>query len=222
MNIDIRSKKTEGKTELYTTMKCGTKAIHFNLHMQVDIKKWLECSKTDKKRENFLDREGYTHKIQEIEKGIKVLKKYHKCTKEEVERLIENIVLHEVREAMVKKEETKSKMERERRKIFREYVQKYIQQMECGERRTVKNKLYTKGTIHHWRQVVDKVLDFHKKCPFTWDDINQALIVKFIDYLEKDDLNKQTIQKLMKDFKKLIKDAGIEGIHDNFRARDLN
>lgn len=69
---------------------------------------------------------------------------------------------------------------------------------------------------------MDKVLDFHKKYPYTWDDINQALIVKFIDYLEKDDLNKQTIQKLMKDFKKLIKDAGIEGIHDNFRARDLN
>lgn len=222
MNIYIRTKKTEGKAYLHTSIRCGETAQHFNLLMQVDIKKWIECSKTERKKANFLDSMNYTHKIQEIENGLKVLKKYHKCTKEEVERLIENIVLHEVREAMVKKEETKSKMERERRKIFREYVQKYIQQMECGERRTVKNKLYTKGTIHHWRQVVDKVLDFHKKYPFTWEDINQALIVKFIEYLEKDDLNKQTIQKLMKDFKKLIKDAGIEGIHDNFRARDLN
>ena len=222
MNICIRTKRTEGKADLYTTIRCGTTAHHFNLLMQVDIKKWIECSKTERKKANFLDSMNYTHKIQEIEKGLKVLKKYHKCTKEEIDKLIENIVLQEAREEIIKREETKSKMECERRKMFREYVQKYILQMECGERRTVKNKLYTKGTIHHWRQVVNKVLDFHKKCPFTWDDINQALIVKFIDYLEKDDLNKQTIQKLMKDFKKLIKDAGIEGIHDNFRARDLN
>ena len=203
-------------------MKCGTKAIHFNLHMQVDIKKWLECSKTDKKRENFLDREGYTHKIQEIEKGIKVLKKYHKCTKEEVEKLIENVVLHDAREEMVKREEVKSKLESEKRKRFQEYVKNYLKEMQCGERRTIKNKLYSKSTIFHWKQVVDKVLDFHKKYPFSWDDIDQRLIVKFVDYLEKDDLNPQTIQKLMKDFKKLVKDAGIEGIHENLRARDLN
>ena len=40
--------------------------------------------------------------------------------------------------------------------------------------------------------------------------------------MEDDDLNKTTIQKLMKDFKKLIKDAESEGIHENFRARSLN
>ena len=203
-------------------MKCGTKAIHFNLHMQVDIKKWLECSKTDRKKANYLDSMNYTHKIQEIEKGIKVLKKYHKCTREEVEKLIENVVLHDAREEMVKREEVKSKLESEKRKRFQEYVKNYLKEMQCGERRTIKNKLYSKSTIFHWKQVVDKVLDFHKKYPFSWDDIDQRLIVKFVDFLEKDDLNPQTIQKLMKDFKKLVKDAGIEGIHENLRARDLN
>ena len=203
-------------------MKCGTKTIHFNLHMQVDIKKWTECSKTERKKENYLDKMNYTHKIQEIEKGLKVLRKYHKCTKEEVEKLIENIVLHEVREEMVKREETKSKLECEKRKRFKEYVQNYIKEMRSGQRRTVKNKPYEQNTIHHWKQVVDKVLDFHKKYPFSWDDINQQLISRFIKYLEDDDLNKTTIQKLMKDFKKLIKDAESEGIHENFRARSLN
>ena len=222
MNINIRTKKTEGKAELYSTIRCGKTVYHANLHLKVDIKKWIECSKTERKKANFLDSMNYTHKIQEIEKGLKVLKKYHKCTKEEVDKLIENIVLNEAREAMIKREETKSKLECEKRKILREYVKNYLKEMQCGERRTIKNRLYSKSTIYHWKQVVDKVLDFHKKYPFTWDDIDQRLIVKFIDYLEKDDLNLQTIQKLMKDFKKLIKDAGIEGIHDNLRARDLN
>ena len=222
MNINIRTKKTEGKAELYSTIRCGKTAYHANLHLKVDIKKWIECSKTERKKANFLDSMNYTHKIQEIENGLKVLKKYHKCTKEEVDKLIENIVLNEAREAMIKREETKSKLECEKRKILREYVKNYLKEMQCGERRTIKNRLYSKSTIYHWKQVVDKVLDFHKKYPFTWDDIDQRLIVKFVDYLEKDDLNLQTIQKLMKDFKKLIKDAGIEGIHDNYRARDLN
>ena len=222
MNIYIRTKRTEGKADLYTTIRCGSTAHHFNLLMQVDIKKWIECSKTERKKANFLDNMNYTHKIQEIEKGLKVLKKYHKCTKEEVEKLIENIVLQEAREDIIKREETKSKLESEKRKRFREYANNYIKEIVCGERRTIKNKLYTKGTIHHWRQVVDKLLDFHKKYPFSWDDINQQLISRFIAYLEGNDLNKTTIQKLMKDFKKLIKDAESEGIHENYRAINLN
>lgn len=222
MNTYIRSKKTEGKAELHTLIRCGSKPTHFNLLMQVDIKKWLEASKTERKKTNFLDSMNYTHKIQEIEKGLKVLRKYHKCTKEEVEKLIENIVLHEAREEMVKREETKSKLECEKRKRFKEYAQNYIKEMRSGQRRTVKNKPYEQNTIHHWKQVVDKVLDFHKKYPFSWDDINQQLISKFITYLEKDHLSKSNQQKLMKDFKKLIKDAEIEGIHNNYRARNLN
>ena len=222
MNIKIRSNKKEGKADLYTSIKCGTSTYHANLHLQVDIKKWIECSKTERKKANFLDSMNYTHKILEIEKGIKILRKYHKCTKEEVDKLIENIVLQEAREEMIKREETKTKMESERRKAFKVYAQNYIREMQCGERRTIKNKLYATSTISHWKQVVDKVLDFHKKYPFTWDDIDQRLIVKFIDYLEKDELSKTNIQKLMKDFKKLVKDAGIEGIHSNFRAINLN
>ena len=222
MNIDIRTKKTEGKTFLHTAVRCGTQINHFNLLMQVDIKKWIECSKTERKKANFLDSMNYTHKIQEIEKGLKVLKWYHKCTKEEVQKLIENIVLHDVREEMIKREETKSKLESEKRNRFRVYAQNYYNEMQCGQRRTVKNKPYKKATILHWKQAVEKVLDFHTKCPFSWDDINQRLIVRFIDYLEKDHLSPQTIQKLMKDFKKLIADAETEGAHENFRARNLN
>lgn len=222
MNINIRTKKTEGKAYLYTAIRCGTEIKHINLLLQVDIKKWIECKKTERRKANYLDSLNYTHKIQEIEKGLKVLKKYHKCTKEEIDKLVENIVLHDVREEMIKREETKSKLESEKRKRFKEYVKNYIEEMRCGQRRTVKNKLYEKNTILHWKQVIDKVLDFHKKYSFSWDDINQQLISRFIKYLEDDDLNKTTIQKLMKNFKKLIKDAESEGIHENYRAINLN
>ena len=88
MNIVIRTKRTEGKAHLYTPVRCGTTTINFNLLMEVDIKKWIECS-TERRKANYLDSMNYTHKIQEIEKGLKVLKKYHKCTKEEVDKTID-------------------------------------------------------------------------------------------------------------------------------------
>ena len=222
MNIEIRTKKTEGKAPLYTPIRCGSTTYHFNLLMQVDIKKWIECSKTERKKANYLDNMNYTHKIQEIEKGLKVLRKYHKCTKEEVNKLIENIVLNEVREEMIKREETKSKLESEKRKRFREYVKNYLEEMNSGVRRTKKNKPYAKSSLLHWKQLRDKVLLFHKKYPFSWDEIDQKLVSKFIIYLESDKLAKSNQNKIMKNFKKLIKDAEIESIHDNFRARNLN
>lgn len=221
MKIYIRTNKTEGEAYLHTSVRCGGTIHRFNLQMKVDIKKWLDC-KTERKKANFLDNLDYTHKIQEIENGLKLLKKYHKCTKEEVEKLIENVVLQEVREEMIKREETKSKLESEKRKRVKEYAKNYLEEMQSGVRRTKKNKPYAKSTLLHWKQTVDKVLDFHKKYPFSWDDINQALISKFITFLEKDYLSKSNQHKIMKDFKKLIKDAEIECIHDNFRARNLN
>ena len=193
MNIGIRTKKTEGKAPLFTPIRCGSVTYHFNLLMEVDIKKWLECSKTERKKTNYLDSMNYSHKIQEIENGLKVLKKHHKLTKEEVDKLIENTVLNEVREKMSAKEETKSKLESEKRKKFQEYAKRYIKEMQSGVRRTEKNKLYSTGTMLHWKQVVDKILDFHKKYPFSWDDIDQKLINKFITYLEKDHLSKSNI-----------------------------
>ena len=222
MNIVIRTKRTEGKAHLYTPVRCGTTTINFNLLMEVDIKKWIECSKTERRKTNYLDSLNYTHKIQEIEKGLKALKKYHKCTKEEVNKLIENTVLHDVREEMIKREETKSKLESEKRKRFREYVKNYLEEMKSGVRRTNKNKPYANSSLLHWKQLRDKVLFFHKKYPFSWDEIDQKLVSKFIIYLESDKLAKSNQNKIMKNFKKLIKDAEIEGIHDNFRARNLN
>ena len=81
MNIYIRTKQTEGKAYLYTSVRCGSVVERFNLLMQVDVKKWIEASKTERKKANFLDSMNYTTKIQEIEKGLKVLRKYNKCTK---------------------------------------------------------------------------------------------------------------------------------------------
>ena len=148
MNIAIRTKKTEGKTPLYTSIRCGSRTHYCNLLMQVDIKKWIECSKTERKKANYLESMNYSHKIQEIENGIKALRKHHKLTKEEVDKLIENTVLQEVREKMIKKEEIKSKLESEKRKKFQEYAKRYIKEMESGVRRT------EKGTLANFRGIM--------------------------------------------------------------------
>ena len=70
MNIYIRTKKTEGKAYLHTSIRCGETAHHFNLLMQVDIKKWIECSKTERKKANFLDSMNYTPRDRKRSKSL--------------------------------------------------------------------------------------------------------------------------------------------------------
>ena len=103
MNLAIRTKKTEGKTPLYTSIRCGSTTHYCNLLMQVDIKKWIECSKTERKKANYLESMNYSHKIQEIENGTKALRKHEKNTKEEDDKITENTELQEEREKMNKK-----------------------------------------------------------------------------------------------------------------------
>ena len=98
MNVNIRTSKKEGETSLMTYLRIGNKNHVINLHLIVDIKRWLEISTSKKKIENFLDRTGYSQRLVEIEFGIKELKRNGDFTYDSVMKMVEDIVLREKRE----------------------------------------------------------------------------------------------------------------------------
>ena len=102
MKIDIRTNKKEGETTLFTRLRIGGKSEHINLQLKVDIKQWIDVRESDRKRENYLDRMGYTKFIMDIEFGIKQLKRDGNDTMEHVDTLIRDIVLKEQREKLLK------------------------------------------------------------------------------------------------------------------------
>ncbi len=138
MKIDIRTNKKEGETTLFTRMRIGGKSEHINLQLKVDIKQWIDVRDSDRKRENYLDRMGYTKFIMDIEFGIKQLKRDGKETMEHVDTLIRDIVLKEQREKLLKNEELRKKVKERETKSVKTYMTNFIRQIESGEVRTKK------------------------------------------------------------------------------------
>ena len=95
MKVLIRTTKKEGKTPLYVKLRIGDSVAWVNLMLPVDIEKWNTVSSSDLKTSNFLDKLGYTRKIQDIEFAIKDLRRRHRLTKENVDSAIDSIVLDE-------------------------------------------------------------------------------------------------------------------------------
>ncbi|MDE7459848.1 MAG: site-specific integrase [Paramuribaculum sp.] len=221
MKIDIRKSKTEGEASLYTRMRIAGKSEWINLYLKVDIEKWNEVKDSERKRQNFLDKKGYSRYIVDIEFGIKELKRKSQDNMENVDTLIKDIVLKEQRQALVKQQEIGKKLEERKRKSVKTYIINYVNGMESGEERNGKGEIFGIQTIKAWKQFRRIFLDFYDNTPFTWEEIDQKLINRFISYLEKCDYMKKTRSKYLKSFKQLISDAEKRGLHKNNIAKNL-
>ena len=104
LNVNVRSKRTEGEVPLFTFLRIGKQNHSINLHLYVDIKVWNEVSVTKKRLQNFLDRVGFSERLVKIEFGIKDLKKKGNFTRESVDQLVQDIVLQDMREEILKTE----------------------------------------------------------------------------------------------------------------------
>ena len=180
MKIDIRTNKKEGETTLFTRLRIGGKSEHINLQLKVDIKQWIDVRESDRKRENYLDRMGYTKFIMDIEFGIKQLKRDGNDTMEHVDTLIRDIVLKEQREKLLKSEELRKKVKERETKSVKTYMTNFIRQIESGEVRTKKGELYSRQSIKMWKQLSRILLDFYTHNPFTWEEIDKNLVNKFL------------------------------------------
>ena len=221
LNINIRSKKTEGEVPLYTYLRIGDKNHSINLQMFVDVKIWNEVSVSEKKLKNYLDRTGKSEKLLKIEFGIKDLTKKGNFSKDSVDQLVQDIVLHEMREEILKVEKVGKEVRDRKEKSIKTYLNNFVRQIETGEIRNNRNELYAKQTVKIWKQFKRIFLDFYNPNPFSWDDIDKKLANRFILYLEKCDFLKKTRDKYIRLFKQLIIDGEKSGLHTNYVAKNI-
>lgn len=85
-----------------------------------------EVSASEKKQDNYLELLGYKKKLFDIEVGLKDLRRRHRLTKETLDALIQNVVLSEVRELLIKDEELKKDIEERRRKDVKTFIENYL------------------------------------------------------------------------------------------------
>ena len=221
LKVQIRTSKKVGETPLFTRMRIGGKSEWINLYLNVDVARWNEVKDSDIKRQNYLDRKGYSKLIVDVEFGLKELRRKGEDDMSNVTALIKDIVLKEQREKLLKQQEIGRKMAERKLKSVKTYLVRYVDEMESGEERNSKGERFGIQTIKAWKQFRRIFLDFYELDPFTWDEIDQKLINRFISYLEKCDYMKKTRSKYLKSFKQLISDAEKKGLHRNTIAKNL-
>ncbi|MCM1141767.1 MAG: phage integrase SAM-like domain-containing protein [Muribaculum sp.] len=77
---------------------------------------------------------------------------------------------------------------------------------------------YTAGSVKAWNAFRTLYDGFDKRHKLTWDDIDRALVTKFMDHLLKGGYMVTSINKYLVSFRALVGYAYTDGIHNNDRA----
>lgn len=221
MKVLIRTTKKEGKTPLYVKLRMGDSVAWVNLMLPVDIEKWNAVSGSDLKTSNFLDKLGYTRKIQDIEFAIKDLRRKHRLTKENVDSAIDSIVLDEKRTALLEKEEKKEKAKRTIKHSFKNTLEYYVNSAVEGTRRHSYGDTFAHFSTNILRQFKRVMFNYLETHHFEWGDINQPLIDNFIAYLENYGYSKNSIKRFISAFHAFVVYTENQGWHSNSKAKSF-
>ena len=219
LGLQIRTKSKEGTTPLYTRIRMENTSVWVNLELYVDVKKWSEVSNSERKQSNYLDLMGYTKKISEIEFGIKEMRSHHRLTKENLETLIKNVVLADIRDKLIKDEELEKLVEERKKKDVKTFIKKYVDGIIKGEILNMKGQKYTRNSINSWKQFRRLFCNCFKNQSFTWDELSQQIIHTFLNYLDKNGYMGETKNRHVGVFSTLITVSEKQKLHTNGIAR---
>lgn len=144
-------------------MRIGGKSEWINLYLNVDLVKWNEVKDGERKRQNYLDKKGYSRLITDVEFGLKELKRKGEDNMDNVVNLVKDIVLKEQREKLLKQQEVGRKLAERKLKSVKTFIVSYVDGMEAGEERNSKGELYSTQTIKAWKQFRRIFLDFYEQ-----------------------------------------------------------
>ena len=192
-----------------------------SLRINVDIKEWQEVSQSERKLANYLNKKGISKKIALIEEAIADMRFHHRLTKENLDKVIEDIVLADKREELKRAEQLRKEIEQKKKSNIKTFVIKHIDNITTGVARTVKKEKYSKEACKNWLQFKRVFIDFYDLHPFDWNDINEFWVDRYISYLENLDYMKNTIDKYIRLFKRLVGIALRQGLHTNQNALNV-
>ena len=221
MKVLIRTTKKEGKTPLYVKLRIGDSVAWVNLMLPVDIEKWNTVSSSDLKTSNFLDKLGYTRKIQDIEFAIKDLRRRHRLTKENVDSAIDSIVLDEKRTVLLEKEEKKEKANRAIKHSLKNSLLYYVDSAVDGTRRHSYGDTFSHFSTNILRQFKRVMFNYLETHHFEWNDISQPLVDNFIAYLEDYGYSKNSIKRYISAFHAFVVYTENQGWHSNSKAKSF-
>lgn len=124
--------------------------------------------------------------------------------------------LKQERENLEAEERMRRKEEADRANIWN-FLNRFVDDIKAG-RRLNGNDRYTAGSCKAWnsfRKIYDGFDPRHK---LTWTDVDQNLVTKFLDHLEKLDYMGSSVNKYLVSFRAMVGYAYADRLHDNNRA----
>ena len=217
--LTIRAKSAEGSAPLHTRLKVEGKSLWVNLRLMVDIQEWNKRKDTERKMLNYLMSLGHMDKLNAIELGVKDLRLRHRLTVQNLENLIENVVLADTREKLIEAEQLKEDIEERRRKDVKRFIKEYVDGIIKGEILNTKGRKYSKNSINSWKQFRRIFFECFKNQSFTWDELSQPIIHKFLNYMDKLGYMGETKNRHIGVFSTFITIAEKQKLHTNGIAR---
>lgn len=211
----IRTKKLKGMATLYVRIQKRNPAINLmiNSRIQVDIEAFNKRNfyNTAAGKEVF-------RKEERIDALLDALMNKGVYDKRNIDEAISDLVYSEENDFLQKREEQKKvRMEHDeerRRKDVILYLENYYKGIKSGAIKT-DNETYTRNTVKNWHTFMVTLKRFYAGNPFSWDDVNKALINKFTLFVEEEGYLPTSINKYLTCFRALMGYSLADGYHAN-------
>ncbi len=196
MKVYVRTTQAEGSAKIYIQPRIDGKCFFLSTGLDVPLKEWWKTGsfegdrflQSSIKADNLMRKLGYDKKLQDIENGIKDLRDKNGLTVDAAKKLIETIVLADVRGEQEKQQERLQKAVEAQQKDVKLYIDNYIKGLtgEEAQSLTKKQQEYKHNSIKIWGQFHRIFKEFYKSHKVaTWDDVDKRYVEKFSAYLNK-------------------------------------
>ena len=123
------------------------------------------------------------------------------------------------------KEEQRQREEAEKKRQAEEsakaniwnYLDSFVDDIKVGKRLNG-NDRYTQGSCKAWSSFRKLYNGFDPRHKLTWNDVDRALVTKFLEHLGRLDYMGSSVNKYLVSFRALVGYAYTDGIHNNDRA----
>ncbi len=208
----------------------------FSSQIQVDVHDWREAVSSEENWMRHREKNFKLHDVlSKIEMAVKSEVEGMHFERENVEEAILAIANPKKSEAARKarkaeenarlKEEQRQREETEKKRQAEEsakaniwnYLDKFVDDIKIGKRLNG-NDRYTPGSCKAWSSFRKLYNGFDPRHKLTWNDVDRALVTKFLEHLGRLDYMGSSVNKYLVSFRALVGYAYTDGIHNNDRA----
>lgn len=220
MGVVFFIRKKTGRCSIYAKIRRMRSGIDITVRtlLYIDGQAWVRGHKDIAALNRLRAKESGTFEmLDKIERSINYLLECGGASEGTIKEAIRDRIYRVVYAEEIA-EETELERERLERMVdLNTYIQRYIDGMRSGERKTVSGMLYTDGTIKNRVSFQSELGKFQEitKRRYGFDDITMDFYNDFVDYFNGKDYSPNTIGKHIKSLKVILSAAMEEGLHGN-------